>query len=294
MVKYPLLTEQQQQDLPVLIKSAEPIASQFDDSTHQLWYCDTVDGSMVLKICNQHTIQQSTFWQGMNSLFNADFSSSLGKIEMIYHYMDANSPLAIPAFVAAEAETFVLAKWLEGDTVNSASLTDGMVIQLAEHLSELHQHSQATWGAFHHAELKAEQWPIRLQNTLQSLAESQLEKIPDAMLAMALEQAKSVQPENFVPIMPDLRWDQFLKRNDHLSALVDLDAMVWGPVELDFVLLEYLLSEQQCQLFTQRYEKHHKIPSLTRVRKPYRLLLFMMHVLGEQDIDVWMQAPPRF
>jgi hypothetical protein len=94
--------------------------------------------------------------------------------------------------------------------------------------------------------------------------------------------------------MPDLRWDQFLENDGKLSALVDLDAFVFAPRELDFILLEYLLNQQQARVFAQQYQQSHSLPDLSVVRKPYRLLLFLMNVLGEEDIDTWMQAAARF
>ena len=98
----------------------------------------------------------------------------------------------------------------------------------------------------------------------------------------------------FVPILPDLRWDQFLTDSNKLTGLVDLDAVVYGARELELVLLEYLLSEQQAGVFKKVYEGYQPIPDLTLCREPYRWLLFFMNVLGEQSHDAWMQAPMRF
>ena len=110
----------------------------------------------------------------------------------------------------------------------------------------------------------------------------------------ALNQVTGISVENFVPIMPDLRWDQFLQYDGKLSALVDLDAFVFGPRELELVLLEYLLDQQQAELFMLHYQQMHAMPDLSEVRTAYRLLLFLMNVLGEKNIDIWMQASIRF
>jgi hypothetical protein len=88
--------------------------------------------------------------------------------------------------------------------------------------------------------------------------------------------------------MPDLRWDQFLQQNKQLTALVDLDAFVYGPKELELVLLEYLLNSEQAELFKEHYQRHSELPDLNFVRAPYRLLLFLMNVLGETDLSNWL------
>ena len=260
----------------------------FEDSTHQLWHCDAVDGRMVLKVCNQENIQQSSFWRGMNTLFKANFPDNLQHIATICQQITATSPLTIPDTIAAQANSFVLASWLEGDTVDADNITDTMVSQLAEHLGQLHQQTQTTWGSFHQPSLSFEQWPIRLQETIKTLAEDHSQPIPADILNTALQQAKAIEVDEFVPIMPDLRWDQFLQQNDRLSALVDLDAFVFGPKGIDLVLLEYLLSEQQAEIFNRHYQQYAHIHDLTPFRISYRILLFLMNVLGENDLNNWL------
>jgi aminoglycoside phosphotransferase (APT) family kinase protein len=268
--------------------------SQFEDSTHQLWHCETVDGPMVLKVCGTNNIQKSVFWQGMNSLFNAGFPESLGDIQSIYHYLNSNSLISVPVFVAAERKSFVLAKWINGETVSSEKLTEQMIIQLAEYLSHHHQQIHTSWGPFHQAEFSAEQWPVRLKDTLKRLAEHHPSSIPENILNFAVEQAKGIRVEKFMLIMPDLRWDQFLTQQNKLTALVDLDAIVLGPRELELVLLEYLLDADQADLFKQHYQQQHSFPDLSKVRDSYRLLLFLMNVLGEKNITTWLQHKDLF
>lgn len=292
-LSYPLLSQQQQKHCPTLKQAAQPLPVLFEDSTHQLWHCETVDGPMALKICNQEIIQQSSFWRGMNRLFKASFPDNLQHITAIYQQIAAISPLAIPDAIAAQANSFVLATWLEGEAVALENVSDKMVIQLVQHLGQLHQQTQTRWGSFHQLSLSAKQWPIRLHDTINTLAEEHTSPIPDDTLNLALQQAKAIQVDEFVPIMPDLRWDQFLQQNDQLSALVDLDAFVYGPKELDLVLLEYLLSEQQAEIFKKHYQQYVEIPDLTVLRLPYRVLLFLMNVLGEQSLDSWLAREAR-
>ena len=266
----------------------------FEDSTHQLWRCDTVDGPMILKVCNQENVKESAFWRGINKLFNANFPGSLQHIAVISQQIAAISPLTIPGTIAAKANNFVLARWLDGDAVEPEKVTDKMVILLAEHLGQLHQHTKETWGEFHQPSLSVEQWPIRLHDVIETLAESHRNAIPGDILNSALQQAKTVHINKFVPIMPDLRWDQFLQQNGELSALVDLDAFVFGPRELELVLLEYILTAQQAEQFKTQYQQYQTIPDLNHVRTAYRLLLFLMNVLGEPSLKNWLEVPVKF
>jgi hypothetical protein len=294
LVNYPTLSDQQQQDLPALLNPASRIPSQFSDSSHQLWLCDTVDGPMVLKLCDHFNIQQSTFWQGMNSLFAIDFPTSLASIVNVYQRISEVSPLAIPPFIAAEESTFVLTKWLPGTDLHVSAVTHDTIKSLSRHIGLLHQQQHPQWGSLQQPEFIAKDWPLRLKNTLQVLAQQPIHLIDQTVLKQALIQAEQLCENTFVPIMPDLRWDQFLMQQGKLSALVDLDAIVYGPRTLEFVLLEYLLDQSQAEQFVAEYQNYQVIPDLTDVRLPYRLLLFLMNVLGETDLNSWLNHPERF
>ncbi len=286
------MSAKQQQILPELIQAiALPVM--YEDSTHRLWHCDTVDGPMMLKVCQIESVNRSDFWLGMNSLFDVDLPSSLKEMPQIYQKLTEHSLLSIPEHIASDSANptaFILARLLPGESVEASLVDDDMVLVLAKHISGLHSNRQITWGAFHQANNDAQHWPSRLQQTLQTLSKQQLKSIPTKLLDEAMQQSMKLSTDYFVPIMPDLRWDQFLHQQGQLSTLVDLDAFVYGPRELELVLLEYLLDQQQAALFMKCYRQTHEKPDLSQLRLPYRLLLFLMNVLGEQDLDKWMDA----
>ncbi len=284
----------QQQDLPALIQPASPISAKFEDSTHLLWLCETVDGLMVLKVCNHKTIQNSMFWLGMNQLFEINFPASLAHINKTHHFVTQQSELQSPEFIASEASVFVLSRYLDGDHVDFEYISDDMVIQLARHLAKLHQSKHSHWGAFHHAEFSNIHWPRRLQDSLIKLAEAHSITIPEDILEQALQQAAKLELDTFVPIMLDLRWDQMLHQQGQLSAIVDMDAFVIGPREVELVLLEYQLNQHQANIFAQAYRVITDWPDLSQHRFSYRLLLFLMNSLGETDMKKWLNAPIRW
>ena len=300
MVSYPALSKVQQQELPELIR-AKALPIMFDDSTHHLWHCETNDGPMMLKVCNSQNVNTSSFWQGMKILFDVDLPNQIDKFDQLYSKISTFSPLSIPHFMASgsvdkdtPSSAYILAQFLSGTMVEPVSIDDEMVADLAEHISVLHHNQRATFGTVYSNGVTVSQWTNQLQDTLKILAGKQSDVISDTLLNDVLVESDRYKVDYFVPIMPDLRWDQFLQKEGKLSALVDLDAIVYGPRELELVLLEFLLDEQQAIIFLEKYQQTHSLPDLDKVRKSYRLLLFMMNVLGEKNIDAWMQAPTRF
>lgn len=287
----------QQQKLPELIQ-AQALPMQYDDSTHQLWDCDTKQGALILKVCNRYTVAQSTFWQAMLHLFDVDLPTQLNKHQQLYKKIAELSCLKIPQYIASDSATedkqaFVAVEKIAGVQVEIDDVDDAMVRVMAEHIASLHQHRREAWGRITHSEFAPQQWSQRLQQTLKLLA-PQHGNIPLALLDEAIRCAENIKVDTFVPIMLDLRWDQFLHNDGKLSTLVDLDAFALGDRALELVLIEYLLNAEQCKLFATYYQQTHLIPDLSQTRQVYRLLLFMMNVFGEKDLTIWMQAPSHF
>lgn len=290
MHTYPLLTPTEQAELPALIAVPSLLPSKFADSTHQVFLCDTVDGCMVLKVCDEGAVTQSGFWQGLNHLFLADFPNSLEQIGRTHELLVKQGRCAIPDYVASSRGRFVLSRFITGEDVTSAQVTDEMVMQLAKHVGQLHQQSQSTWGNLHAPVYEARDWSKRLHSTLLALAAQSGVTIRKSFLQDVLAQASTIEELEFAPIMLDLRWDQFRSVvQSNALALIDLDAFVIGPRSLELVLLEYVLTPQHFALFKTTYMQMNNWPDYSAQKASYQLLLFLMQILGETDLARWMK-----
>jgi hypothetical protein len=292
MHTYPQLSTEQSSGLPKLTAAPTLIPAKFPDSTHQIWACETTSGPMVLKVCDQEALKKSHFWQGMNHLFAADFPQSLGHAQACYQYLSQYGLFRVPAYMAAQANHFVLTRYVSGSDLAQESITDADVSLLAKHISQLHQQTFSHWGALHKPTFDSNDWRRQLQVSLLKLSSLTTSGIPASLLDNALQQASHIQIDHFVPIMPDLRWDQFRTIDDaatNIIALIDLDAIVIGPAGLELVLIEYLLDKSQYSLFKGTYVQQKPWPDFEAHKPCYQLLLFLMGVLGETDITKWMK-----
>lgn len=289
MFAYPLLTSTEQAELPALLAPAKAIPGKFEDSTHQLFYCQTAAGEMVLKVCTPDTIAQSRFWRGANHLFAADFPNSLGDMHLTHDFLQDKGLLTVPELVAAGARRFVLSRFIAGTDLVAAHIDDAWVIALARHLAALHHYRHHHWGSLHAPQFSAAAWPVRVHDTLTMLLAQEDTWQTEPIVSAVLSQVHAIEETEFVPMMLDLRWDQFRQTTQHGLALIDLDAFVIGPRALDLLLLEYVLTPAQLAVFKQHYLPIHPWPVLTTQKPCYQLLLFLMHVLGEQDLLAWMQ-----
>lgn len=272
----------------------DPILNKFSDSTNQLWRTSESGQKLgVLKLCYKGGVEGSNFWMGMQGVFGLNYPIQMARYSEVYDLLNSLSDVPIPKLLACESASekyagFIYSAILPGQDVRGL-ITEELVQQLAAHLVKLHQHQQSKFGPLFEPLFSAEQWWPNIQRTIQVLAKLQGFEFEFKRLFDELS-----VPECFVPIMPDLRWDQFLQDSARLTGLVDLDAFVFGAVELEFVVLEYLLDEQQAEQFKDLYQASNTLPDLTGCREVYRVLLFLMNILGEESFDTWMQAPTRF
>lgn len=294
MYSYPELAVEQQATLPMLRAPALALDAQFPDSTHQLWHCDTADGMMILKVCHQSRVQDSTFWLGMNHLFQLDFPQSLARTQIISQFLQREGGFSVPDVLAEQAGQYVLVRYLEGIDLTAEKVDNTVVTQLAHHWGKLHQQISSQWGRLDNPVFNANDWPVRLEQTIQFLSGRSDISIPADTLKLSHEQCRRLSAQQFVPIMPDFRWDQLRQCENHQLAVVDLDAFVRAPREVEWVILEYLLSPQQAKHFVEAYSQYQPIPDLTNCRLSYRLLLFLMNILGETDLRNWLEQPILF
>jgi hypothetical protein len=275
---------------------AIPHPTLYDDSTHQVWFLRHPQQSKILKRLNHHAPNQP-FWRGMKQLFGVDIARNPALMPQTVARFAKLCSLDIAQIHAASASEagrycFLLVSALAGETPQPGQISPSLIVDLAQHLAHLHQHTFTHWGGLLSPYYSLDDWGKRLRHFLwQQGGDASLDH--NAWLAI-VEQAGQIQPTASVPMIMDLRWDQFLMQDGHLTSLLDLDALVLAPVELDWIILEYMLDEAQARLFKQAYQRWLPVPELSAVRAPYRLLLQRLQVLGAQDCADWLAAPVRF
>jgi len=114
-------------------------------------------------------------------------------------------------------------------------------------------------------------------------------------LAAALEElARMPEPEMCCPVMVDLGPGLFLAEGGKITALVDAEAYVLAPRELDFIGLEYELDERAARPFLEGDSSVLDAPELSRCRTAYRFFYRLMGVKGSVDVRRWMARPALF
>lgn len=295
-----------QNEIATLLKTDEPnrlqfLPALFEDSSHQIVLQSFQDRVEVIKIMRSESA--SIFWQGMNQLFGVSLASQLSTFERLYPWLAQKTALPLPKWLqtltnAKGQAHAVRASFLKGEAIESQPVQKPMVEQLAKHLAQWHRVRSDRFGGVFGSDLApqlaAENWPNRLKRVLETLPETTPAEVhlKQQTLHQLSATPTAFNPTQFALIMPDLRWDQFLSNGHFLTGLTDLDAVVFGPVELEWVLLEVILNQQQAQWFLQAYPATP--PDLAQVRQVYRMALCQLQVLGHQSPQAWLNFPTWF
>lgn len=101
-------------------------------------------------------------------------------------------------------------------------------------------------------------------------------------------------PEYSTFVLVDIDPTQFLETKGIITGLVDTEAYVIAPRELDFIALEYVLDRRSAELISQGYEAVLSVPDLKAVRTVYRYLYRLIEIQGDDDIDDWLSQPILF
>ncbi|MEA1990456.1 MAG: hypothetical protein U9N57_14790 [Pseudomonadota bacterium] len=317
-INNPLLTQQpfDSFDKTVLkryenVSKVKQLPGLFDDSSSDVWEIQGVcfeDASKLIGyVIKSHQVTNPCpFWLGMDILFKRSICSSYQDAKATYTIIDTLTSLKVPQVsdvLFGQMHCALVLEKIYGESIQTTEVSDALVKQIAKFLAEMHSHPVAKIGAIvtqpevqQGLSQDLKNWQQDVLLTIQTLASEDLAQL--SWVIDALKNSSDLTTQRIVPLMMDLRWDQFSQIGGELVGVFDLDAFVFAPIELDFVILEYLLTAQQLTIFKKAYEEEGvndlRVPSIAKVRNVYRVLFFLINALGEDDIEKWMSQPCFF
>ncbi|MDX1352387.1 MAG: hypothetical protein R3254_05190, partial [Thiomicrorhabdus sp.] len=251
----------------------------------------------------QEDSSQSPFWGSMEMLFDLSLKNAFIFSRQVSEYLSEHCSLQIPQVfdvLEGDGACGVVLENLPAKMLQTENINEQNINILAEYFAKLHRKEVGCIGAIASHQITNEvadasqDWQCRLTAVLTSLGMEA--GLPAEVLDKTLAAVNSLQLSKIVPLMMDMRWDQFAQQEGKLVGVFDLDAYVLAPVELDFVILECLLTAEQAQQFGEQYFSFtkKKIQIEDEQRLVYRVLFFLMNALGEKDIEKWLNQPARF
>ena len=266
-----------------------------------VWLVRTANEEAVARATRLIDEPDNEFWRGLKALFGID-PRRVDDLEPVNACLSALSSIPVPRVLRTgevEGRVHAVVEKMEGSTLPSfGELAPEALAALGEALARIHVKRFEWCGA----PSGALQYPVaefhtRLIGTLWSLVDRHYREEPEveALLEPICMAAQALPaPEAGALVLPDLDPSQFLWNGERITALVDTEAYVVGPRELDFIALEYVLDEPQARAVAEGYRRVLPLPDLTAVRPVYRYFYRLLRIQGRVPMERWMNWPVLF
>ncbi|QKI88805.1 hypothetical protein [Thiomicrorhabdus xiamenensis] len=286
--------------------SATLMPALFEDSTHQIWSIAYRDQNLkVLKLCQCDEVENAGFWNAMRALFDVSLIKDYSALAGAYHYFRHFSVFEVPALEAISASQENSVRWILTQTVHgkdlcTAAVTRDICCQLAAHLGSMHAETgegvSFLAGRLYESELPTgrqldvSQFRHKIDAFLNRHPRiQQLRECYSQDFQQIRQQLKCLEWHKIVPMLIDFRWDQLRIGEDGKLYLLDLDAALFAPIEMDWLMLELVLTPQQLEWVMDAYQG--VIPQVSQCRELYRALFYAMELLGDQPWSWWKAQP---
>ena len=304
-ILYPDIPLQKFFDEPIL--ESEHCDPGYTGHATDVWRVRTSSQTVALRL-SEDDAWGGPFWDGLRRLFKWR-ALTPNQVAQRNRFLCEGGGLPVPSLLGHgrfkdplrdRSLSYLIMEWLPGlRCATFAELSEAGLESYGVHLARLHSHvlPQAGFLSGSHSCLSGE-FGARAAKTLTWLAETYFQDDPDltGWLPEMCRQALDIRPTRCVPVLVDLDPTQYLRNEaGELCALIDTDAYVIGPRELDFIDLEYVLTVPQAIAFARGYSTLLPLPDLLEVRVVYRYLYRLMEVFpGDFSPDEWLTHPGIF
>lgn len=267
-------------------------------------------GSRVIRVrtSREHVVARTfrlnapegPFWGTLHALFGAN-PLVTAELATVHTCLGAVSPIPVPTLLRhgrAENRGWAVVELMPGSPLQDfADLTDAGLTELGRNLAAIHTHRYAALGSLSGScSFQPDTFPERLVSVFRRAVPDHPDGKPvaDMLEDMCLAASALPPPRTGVPAMPDLGPSQFLQHEGRVTAVVDIDAYVAGPPELDFVCLEFFTDERAASLIARGYGELLRPPPIASVRQVYRYLFRLLTVGQDVDLVAHMSWPDYF
>ncbi|OTZ96827.1 nitrate reductase [Bacillus thuringiensis serovar darmstadiensis] len=241
------------------------------------------------------------FWWGCKNLFGID-PRNVHHLETVHTLLQEHTNLPIPTILekhVLNGREFVVVEKLVGNTVQSfIEQPDSILFSLGKGLAEIHKFKADfignPSGTFQVPLDEFQSHILNVSKELVNMFYSDDESIQNAFPTFESQLSSLSVPKESTLVLIDMDPTQFLSDGTTITGLVDTEAYAVAPRELDFIGLEYVLTEKEAHAFQSGYETIMSIPHLEEYRQPYRYLYRLLSVQGNVELKKWLSHPSYF
>ncbi|PTA69365.1 hypothetical protein [Deinococcus arcticus] len=261
-----------------------------------VWLAETATGPEIWRRAWWTVPEVSAFMLGLGQLFGTD-PRDLQATAQAYRFWQSLNVWAVPevyGLTEFRGGPALRVEFLPGDTGDLAAAD---AHTLGRQVAAVHEQGQAQRFGDVTGRVR---WPVaefypRALATVRAVAPRfrfQAWAAHEAEVSRVFGAAPA--PTQAVPMLLDWHGSQFVWRGGQPDSLVDVEASVLAPPELDLCLWEVLLFPPQAPAFLAGYREVRPFPDLSAHRAACRILLLALEVEGAPPLREWLARPAPF
>lgn len=266
---------------------SEPIISISSLGGHasDVWLVKTERGEFVVRSSGVDDSVDAPFLWASRNLFGIELSNTFD-IEYINKLLSRiSNNIAIPNVInkgIIDGRQVIVVDKMNGTNLNFLNTSTQMMEHLGKSIAEIHSHRFNECGA-----------PNGLMRySLEDFLEPDILNNVDYYCKLVTNMPI---PLNASLIMLDMDSRQFLSNGNHVHTIIDTEAYVLGPREMDLIAIECCLDQSGAVSFEKGYSSILPFPDLKSVREVYRFLFCLLEIKGPAfDYKWWVSMPHLF
>jgi hypothetical protein len=273
----------------------------YDDHASDVWHVKTDKREVIVRASGIKNVRcASAFYKSLYILFGIDPGHVFAMADM-NHILSGLDAFTYPKILEKHKmdREYAVVELLQGTILDSFNgLSDDELRKFGHNLAKIHGYKMHYWGnpsgTFMIDMDKMKGHIIRSTREIINEFYSDNSKIVNYLPDMERVLHDMEPPEYTSFVLADMDPTQFLADKGAITGLVDTEAYVIAPRELDFIALEYVTDRRSAELISEGYAVELPVPDLKVVRPVYRYLYRLIEIQDAVDIDDWLSQPILF
>jgi hypothetical protein len=236
------------------------------------------------------------------NLFGKELSHTFD-IEYINNYLSRlTNKIAVPNVLCKAIindRQLIVVEKMQGSNLSFLGKSSNMMEDFGRTIAEIHSNRVYECGSLNGMlRYSLSEFPQKLSNAFRVLATSyySTNTVISGTVDHYCTLASTMEVPKFAScIMLDMDPRQFLSNGERVSAIVDTEAYVLGPREMDLIAIESSLDGIGAYSFKKGYSEVLPFPEVSQLRELYRFFFCLLEIKGPAyDYHKWMSMPSLF
>ena len=262
------------------------------DSTNKVYELNFQNTEYIVKKCKIDENNLSIFWQYMKYVFGHNFHDQIISLEILFEKLcNEFIPIAKPVSIDPLLQYHVYERINGKDYLPDMFPENSNIhLQLGKYIGYQHKFEYKKHGTIYSQKQNS------FGNDIYGFSENIIRKYwtnrNDVKYYFNGIFRNKMLFDGFSLIMPDISANQFIFSfdMDKINGVIDLDAYIIGPRELELTIIELCIPNNECaNCFKKGYENFTKLPLLREYRNIFRFVSYLCDLENTENMEEFMR-----